>query len=297
MAAPQSIFDRGLLTRRRNRIAATAASHDFLLQRAADDMAERLSLVQRRFATVLVLGAHHGVVSRMARTLAGCESVVSLDSARQLLAICEEPRVEASEEALPFAPETFDLVLSAHALETVNDVPGLLAQTRRILRPDGLLLATFAGGATLTELRQSWLLAESELTGGASPRVAPFAEVREAGAVLQRVGFALPVADSDTLTVTYATPLALMAELKAMGMSNMLAERSRTPVTRRLLLRAAEVYVERFGLANGRVPATFEIITLTGWAPHESQQKPLPPGSAQVRLADALAIKEDRGQR
>ena len=185
-----------------------------------------------------------------------------------------------------------DLVVTALSLQLVNDIPGTLAQIRRALKPDGLMLAALLGGETLKELRQSWLVAEEEICGGASLRVAPFADVRDLGGLLQRAGFALPVADSDVVRVTYATPLALMQELRGMGASNMMSERRRVPVTRRLLLRAAEVYVERFALPDGRVPATFEIITLTAWAPHESQQKPLKPGSAQMRLAEALGTTE-----
>jgi NADH dehydrogenase [ubiquinone] 1 alpha subcomplex assembly factor 5 len=167
-------------------------------------------------------------------------------------------------------------------------------QMRRALRPDGLLLAALLGGATLHELRDAWLTAEAEISGGASPRVAPFADVRDLGGLLQRAGFALPVVDSETVTVTYADPLSLMREIKAMGASNMLASRRRQPVTRGLVLRAAEIYTDRFGAADGRVPATFEIITLTAWAPDESQPKPLQPGSAQTRLADALGVKEGK---
>jgi NADH dehydrogenase [ubiquinone] 1 alpha subcomplex assembly factor 5 len=165
-------------------------------------------------------------------------------------------------------------------------------QVRRALKPDGLLLASLLGGETLKELRQAWLAAEAELTGGASPRVAPFADVRDLGALAQRAGFALPVVDSETVTATYASPLVLMQELKAMGASNMLVARRRRPVTRGLLLRAAAIYAERFAAADGRVPATFEILTLTAWAPDPSQPKPLRPGSAQTRLADALGTRE-----
>jgi hypothetical protein len=168
----------------------------------------------------------------------------------------------------------------------------VLVQIRRALKPDGLLLAALLGGATLNELRSALLLAEAELEGGASPRVAPFADVRNLGALLQRAQFALPVADAETVTVTYPDPLALMRELRAMGASNALIARRRTPLRRATLMRAAEIYFDRFGLPNGRIPATFEIVTLTGWAPHESQQQPLAPGSATQRLADALGTAE-----
>ncbi len=198
----------------------------------------------------------------------------------------------ADEEALPFAPESLDLAVSGLALHHVNDLPGCLVQIRRALKPDGLLLAALLGGETLKELREAWLIAEDEVSGGASPRVAPFADVRDLGGLLQRAGFALPVADTDVVRVTYASPLDLMREIKAMGASNVLTARRRVPVTRTLLFRAAEIYAERFALADGRIPATFEIITLTAWVPHESQQKPLQPGSAKARLADALGVKE-----
>jgi SAM-dependent methyltransferase len=205
-----------------------------------------------------------------------------------LLAQCDGPRLEADEEALPFAEASLDLVVSGLALHLVNDLPGTLIQIRRALKPDGLLLAALLGGATLTELRQAFLIAEEELEGGASPRVAPFADVRDLGGLLQRAQFALPVVDSDTVTVTYRDPLALMLELRAMGASNPLIERSRRPLRRATLARAIEVYTERFALADGRVPATFEIVTLTAWSPHPSQPKPLRPGSATTRLADVL---------
>jgi NADH dehydrogenase [ubiquinone] 1 alpha subcomplex assembly factor 5 len=286
------IFDRALLARRRDRIAAGAGGHDFLLQRVADDIAERLAMVQRTFPLAVDLGAHHGVVSQRIAGMAGIERIIDVDASAALLAQCAGLKVVADEEALPFAPASVDLVVSGLALQSVNDLPGALVQVRRALKPDGLLLAALLGGETLKELRHAWLAAEAELMGGASPRVAPFADVRELGALLQRAGFALPVVDSETLTVTYASPFALMQEIKAMGGSNALVARGRRPVTRRLLARAADIYTERFAQADGRVPATFEILTLTAWAPDESQPKPLQPGSAKVRLADALGVAE-----
>ena len=296
MTAPVSadhlIFDRPLLIQRRNRVAAGAAGHDFLLARVADDLVERLSVVQRRFAVVLNLGAHHGLLGRRLRAVPGIEVVIDMEPAQRLLAQCDGPRVLADEEALPFAAETFNLVASGLALQFVNDLPGTLVQIRRSLKPDGLLLAALLGGATLTELRTSLLLAEEAIEGGVSPRVAPFADVRDLGALLQRAGFALPVADAETVTVTYAHPLALMHELRAMGATNVLLSRRKSPLRRATLQRALEIYAERFGLPNGRIPATFEIMTLTAWAPHESQQKPLQPGSARQSLAQALGTSE-----
>jgi SAM-dependent methyltransferase len=291
---PNLIFDRDLLARRRNRHAQAAQGHDFLLARVADDLAERLALIRRVFPLAANIGAHHGLVSRAIRGTAGIERIVDVERSLELLRRCEGLRVVADEEALPFAAASLDLAVSGLALHLVNDLPGTLVQIRRALKPDGLMLAALLGGETLKELRQSWLAAEAEVTGGASPRVAPFADVRDLGALLQRAGFALPVVDSEIVTVTYASPLALMAELKAMGASNMLVARRRRPVTRRLLTRAAEIYAERFATADGRVPATFEILTLTAWAPDESQPKPLRPGSAQARLADALGVPEGK---
>jgi NADH dehydrogenase [ubiquinone] 1 alpha subcomplex assembly factor 5 len=292
VTAEHLIFDRRLLIDRRNRVAAGAQAHDFLLARVADDFAERLSVIKRQFPVALNLGAYHGLVGRRLRRLPGIELVIDMEPARRLLAQCEGPRLEADEEALPFAGETLNLVVSGLALHLVNDLPGVLIQVRHALKPDGLLLAALLGGATLNELRTSLLQAEEEMEGGASPRVVPFADVRDLGALLQRAQFALPVADAETVTVTYEHPLALMRELKAMGASNALLGRRKQFLRRSTLLRATEIYADRFGLATGRVPATFEIITLTGWAPHASQQKPLAPGSARQRLAEALGTEE-----
>jgi hypothetical protein len=186
-------------------------------------------------------------------------------------------------------------VVSLFALQGVNDLPGTLVQIRRALRQDGLFLAALLGGSTLTELRQSFAQAEAELEGGISPRVAPFADVRDLGGLLQRAGFALPVADTDLVRVRYASPFDLLRDLRGMGLTNALSDRRRTPLRRGTLLRAAAIYAERFGDPDGRIPATFEILWLSGWAPHESQPKPLQPGSARMRLADALGVRETPG--
>jgi NADH dehydrogenase [ubiquinone] 1 alpha subcomplex assembly factor 5 len=286
------IFDRALLARRRDRVAAGAARHDFLLARVADDLVERLAVINRRFPVVLNLGAHHGLLGRKVARLPGVEMVIDAEIAPRLLAQCSGVRVRADEEALPFRNASLDLVVSGLALQHVNDLPGTLVQIRRALKPDGLLLAALLGGNTLTELRDAFLVAEEEVEGGASPRVAPFAAVQDLGALMQRAQLALPVVDADTITVTYSDPLALMRELRAMGATNVLRARRRAPLRRATLLRALEVYRQRYGLPDGRIPATFEILTLTGWAPHESQQQPLKPGSAKARLADALKTEE-----
>ena len=289
--APQ-IFDRQLLAHRRRRVAGSAAAHDYLLQRVAEDFAGRLSVVTRQFPVGLNLGAHHGLLSWHLRTLPSIGTIIDCDAVSLAKMLPDITRLIADEEALPFGEASLDLVVSGLALQFVNDLPGTLVQIRRALKPDGLMLAALLGGETLKELREAWLIAEDEVAGGASPRVAPFADVRELGGLLQRAGFALPVADSDMVRVTYSSPLVLMHQIKAMGASNVLHARRRVPVTRRLLARVCEVYIERFALSDGRVPATFEIITLTAWAPHESQQKPLKPGSAKSRLADALGVPE-----
>jgi len=201
-------------------------------------------------------------------------------------------RVAADEELLPLRASSLDLVVSALSLQLVNDLPGALLQIRRALKPDGLMLVSLFGGMTLHELREAFALAEAETTGGASPRVIPFADVRELGGLLQRADFALPVADSETLDVSYASALHLMRDLRALGWANPLVERSRRPLRRDTLRRAVEIYQERHARPDGKVRATFEIVTLTGWAPHDSQQKPLRPGSAKARLADALGTAE-----
>ncbi len=290
MAGAPQIFDQRLIRARRDRIArrGAAADADFLLARVADDFVERLGIIRREFPVAANIGAYHGLVARRLRDVPSIGQIIDVESSLGCLELSGGARIAAVDEALPFAQQSLDLVVSGLSLHLVNDLPGALLQINRALKPDGLFLAALLGGETLKELREAWLLAEAELFGGASPRVAPFADVRELGGLLQRAGFALPVADSDVVRVNYASPLALMREIKAMAASNMLIERRRAPVSRRLLFRASEIYQERFGLPDGRVPATFEIVTLTGWVPHESQQKPLAPGSAQVRLSDVL---------
>jgi SAM-dependent methyltransferase len=290
MAGAPQIFDQDLIRTRRNRIAALGAAQeaDFLLARVADDFVERLGIVRREFPLAVSIGAYHGLLAERLRQLPNIGEIIDVDSSVHCLGLSAGQKIVAEDDALPFAAQSLDLAVSGLSLQLVNDLPGVLVQINRALKPDGLFLAALLGGETLKELREAWILAEEELFGGASPRVAPFADVRELGRLLQRAGFALPVADSDVVRVTYESPVALMRDLKAMAASNMLIERRRTPVSRRLLFRAADVYQERFGLPDGRIPATFEIITLTGWVPHESQQKPLAPGSAQVRLSDVL---------
>jgi SAM-dependent methyltransferase len=206
----------------------------------------------------------------------------------------EPGSILADEEALPVAAERFNLVVSLLSLQAVNDLPGALVQIRRALQPDGLFIGCLLGGSSLTELRQAFTEAEAEIEGGVSPRVAPFADVRDVGSLLQRAGFALPVTDIEPVTVRYRDPFGLFRDLRAMGLTNPLEARRRTPLRRQTLMRAATIYAERFADPDGRLRATFDILWLSGWAPHESQQKPLRPGSAKMRLADALKVPEQK---
>jgi SAM-dependent methyltransferase len=279
------IFDRTLLRARRARAGALGPA-TFLIDRVADDMAGRLSAVLRRFDIAADIGTPTDAVRRALAERIGAIVAVSPAASGGALAIA------ADEEALPFRDGSLDLVVSALALQFVNDLPGALVQIRRALKPDGLFLAAMIGGESLVELREAFAQAESEIEGGVSPRVAPFADLRDLGALLQRAGFALPVTDIDRVTVRYATPLALMHDLRRMGAASALAERRRKPLRRATLRRLFEIYAERFADADGRIRATFEIVWLSGWAPHESQQKPLQPGSAKARLADALRTSE-----
>ena len=267
------LFDRTLLRARQVR-ALKQGAETFLLDRVVDDLSDRLQAVLRQFSNGAdVATPGHGVVDALAGRVAS-------------LAHVEVPDNES--RGLGLAPASLDLAVSALGLQLVNDLPGVLAQLRRALRPDGLLLAALLGGDTLTELRQSFAAAEAEREGGMSPRVAPMADLRDVGALLQRAGFALPVTDLDRVVVRYDSAFALMRDLRRMGATNMLHERRRTPLRRATLLRMAQIYGERFADPDGRIRASFDIIWLSGWAPHESQQKPLKPGSAKASLADAV---------
>ncbi|MBK5959221.1 SAM-dependent methyltransferase [Rhodoplanes elegans] len=294
MSAPH-VFDRPLILRRRQRAVGLGAA-TFLLDRVAEDMADRLAATLRSFSRGVDLGTPGDAIRRALAghprlgTLIGVDALA--DGATAVDGSAAGVAVVADAEILPFADASLDLVVSGLALQAVDDLPGTFAQVRRALRPDGLFLAALLGGATLTELRQSFALAETECEGGLSPRVAPFADIRDIGALLQRAGFALPVTDVDVVTVRYASPFALFSDLRRMGATNPLVARRRIPLRRATLMRAAEIYAEKFSDPDGRVRATVEIVWLSGWAPHESQQKPLKPGSATHRLADALGTKE-----
>ncbi len=287
-----NVFDRRLVRLHRERAAPGLAAHDFLLREIAERLADRLADTTRRFPRALDLGCHAGELARALAGRGGVDELVQLELSHAMARRAGGLAVIADEEALPFAAASFDLVLSNLALHWVNDLPGALLQLRRALRPDGLLLAAMLGGETLRELRAALLEAELECQGGAGPRVSPFADVADGGALLQRAGFALPVVDRDEIIVTYPDALTLMRELRGMGESNAVQARRRGFSRRATILRAAALYAERFARADGRIPATFQVIYLTGWAPHETQPKPLRPGSARQRLATALGAEE-----
>jgi NADH dehydrogenase [ubiquinone] 1 alpha subcomplex assembly factor 5 len=282
------VFDRRLVRRRRDRAAASFDRFDFLLREVGERLADRLGDITRRFPLALDLGCHSGQMALLLKGRGGIETLVQCDLSPAMARQTAGLSLAADEEALPFAERCFDLVLSCLSLHWVNDLPGAFLQIRRALKPDGLFLAAMLGGETCTELRHSLAEAEIELEGGMSPRVSPFAEVRDAGNLLLRAGFALPVADRDTIQVSYPDPLRLMADLRGMGETNAAIERRRTLSRRTTLMHAVECYRERFADASGRVPATFEVVFLSAWAPHPDQQRPLEPGSARERLADAL---------
>lgn len=284
------VFDRVALRMRRTRAAPRLAEVDFLVRAAADRLLERLDDLRRTFPVAVQLGCHTGQLASVLRGSARIGRLIQADLAYALVSRAEGVRLVGDEEALPFGRSCLDLVLSCFSLHWVNDLPGALAQIRYALKPDGLFLAAMPGGTTLAELREALMRADLEVVGGAGPRVLPFVDVRDAGMLLQRAGFALPVVDVDTITVTYDHPLRLMQELRAMGEANALSERGRRPLRRASLGRACEIYRELFGTRDGRVPATFQILMLSGWAPDPSQPKPIRRGSGQTNLAEALGV-------
>ncbi|WP_192182523.1 methyltransferase domain-containing protein [Mesorhizobium amorphae] len=289
----QPLIDTPLwLAHKRRALARPVGGADFLMQRAAEDLADRLGAVERKFARAATLFCQTPAAADVLAESGKVTEIVRVEADPAFLAGLQG--LVAPLEAVPFEPESLDLVVSLLSLQAMNDIPGMLVQIRRSLRPDGLFLGAFAGAGTLSELRESLLAAETELYGGASPRVIPFTDVRDAGALLQRAGLALPVADVETVTVRYDTLFDLVADLRAMGETSALVDRSRRPGTRRLLARAAEIYAERFSDADGRVRASFSIVWMSGWAPDASQQKPLKPGSAKVSLKTILENPDRR---
>ncbi|OWV89990.1 methyltransferase domain-containing protein [Rhizobium sp. R693] len=288
------IFDQARIAANRHR---ALRNHDpkaaFLLDIAAEELGERLAVVERTFEQAVELHGATGAAAHAAVATGKIGQLTRVESERTYVK-ADEPFVEAALEEVPLEPQSANLVLAPLSLHLTNDTPGVFIQIRRALKPDGLFLAAIPGAGTLQELREVLLATEIEMTGGASPRVIPFADVRDVGGLMQRAGFALPVIDAETYTVRYDSIFPLMKDLRAMGMSNPLIARSHKPLTRAFFLRAAEIYAERYADPDGRIRATFSIIYVSGWAPHESQQKPLRPGSAKVRLADALRVEEHK---
>jgi NADH dehydrogenase [ubiquinone] 1 alpha subcomplex assembly factor 5 len=289
MTAPRIVFDRGLVRIRRDRAAPAFPEHSFLYDEVSARLVERLELMQRTFPRALVLGSRTGGLAQTLHGRFGIELLVLSEHSTRMAVQADGCRVVADEEFLPFADGSFDLVISPLSLHATNDLPGVLAQIRRALKPDGLLLAALFGLGTLAPLRDAFLAAEAAEGQGASPHVAPFTDVRDGGALLQRAGFALPVADADTILVSYREPLRLLADLRGMGESNVLAARSRLPLRRAVLLEALQQ------LAGRSVP--FEIVFMTGWTPDASQQQPLAPGSGRVSLAHTLSKPGEDGER
>ncbi|MGP1397427.1 MAG: methyltransferase domain-containing protein [Inquilinaceae bacterium] len=291
----QTIFDRSLVRRHRDRAAPSITDHDFLFRHAGEALLDRLLDVTRTFESVLDLGCHGGTLARLWGPDRRPDHLIQCDLSPAMAATAARtgcPAVAADEEFLPFADASFDLVVSGLSLHWVNDLPGALIQIRRALKPDGLFLGAMLGGETLAELRQALAAAELDVAGGVSPRLSPFTDVRDAGALLQRAGFALPVVDSDTVTATYDHPFRLLRDLRGMGETQAGRLRNPAPPKRAFWPSVAGHYQDRFAEADGRVPARFQIIYLTGWAPHGSQQRPLRPGSARTRLAEALGTVE-----
>jgi len=274
------------LAHKRRALARPVGGADFLMFRAAEDLVDRLGAVERRFGKAAALFCQTEAAVEVLARSGKVGDILRVEADNAFLG--GHAGVLAPLETVPFEAESLDLVVSLLSLQAMNDIPGVLAQIRRSLRPDGLFLGAFAGAGTLAELRESLLAAETELYGGASPRVLPFTDVRDAGALLQRAGLALPVADVETVTVRYDSLFGLVADLRAMGETSPLLDRSRRPGTRRLFARAAEIYAERFSDPDGRVRASFSIVWMSGWAPDISQQKPLRPGSAKVSLKTIL---------
>lgn len=288
-AGNMQVFDRALLRRRRWRAAAGLEDHDFLFAEVAARLHERLGEVQRSFSSVLEMGSRRPVIKDIGGMDRLVRSYFGGDAAGSGAAT-----LEADEETLPFAPDSFDLVVSNMALHWVNDLPGCMIQVNRVLRPDGLFLAAMLGGETLKELRAALMHGEMEVENGASPRVSPFADIRDIGNLLQRAGFALPTIDRDEITVSYRDMFHLMRELRGMGETNVVLARRKTMLRRETLMAAARYYSDNFTGKDGRIIATFNVLYITAWAPHPDQPQPLKPGSATTRLADVLGVTEKK---
>lgn len=284
-------FDRKLLRERRNRVAHNIKNHDHLLKFISKDLVERLQYIKRNFKTCLNLGSHHGLLGRLIKNEQHIETLIQLDSSTSMIKHSKGLKIVADEEILPFKNKSIDLIVSGLALNSINDLPGTLAQIRNILKPDGLFLASMLGGTTLNELRYSFTHAEINLLNKASPRIFPFSEIKDLGALLQRAAFALPVVDSTILKIKYDSVKSIMHDLRGMGATNVIVERDKKPINRKLLDEIEQIYKKKFSV-NKKIFASFEILTLTGWAPHASQQKPLKPGSATHNLRDFLGANK-----
>ena len=299
-ASEHTVFDRHAVRMHRDRVAPTFADYDFLKAEIAERLADRLADVKRDFPFALDLGCHDGLLGRILAGRGGIETLVQADASEIMArragggtgARPERPTVVADEDVLPFAEHGFDLITSVASLHWANDLPGALLQINLALKPDGLFLGAMLGGETLYELRQAMLTADAELEGGAGPRISPMAPLQDAASLLQRAGFALPVADADRITVTYSSALKLMDDLRGMGEANAVTDRRKTWSRRETLLYAAELYQDMYGDEEGRIPATFDVVFLTAWRPDASQPQPLRPGSAKGRLAEALGTTE-----
>ena len=288
------IFERDLIAKRRMRAKTNFPKHDFLFRWSKEQLSERLLDVTRNFPDVLQLGSRGSFVRREQLKLG--ENIITCD-------LCPVPvgdvtlpddytYVQSSEEFLPIAPQSMDLVVSNLNLHSVNDLPGALLQIRKALKDDGLFLASMLGGETLYELREAMAVTEMDMFGSPTPRVFPFADKPQMGGLLTRCGFALPVIDSDIITVTYDNIFKLMEDVRGMGESNSIVKRSKQTPGKEFFMRLAEYYQDRYSDEDGRIKASFEVIFLLGWAPDESQQKPLAPGSAKNSLAEALGTTE-----
>ena len=283
------IFERKQLRRNRDRCAKSFKDHNFLFKWVEQELLDRLGDIKHNFHNVLQIGARtsNNFTSNIIET-AHIQSLSTMDITEKLLKNHKEPTILGDEESLPFAQNTIDMVLSALSIHVVNDLPGCLMRINRVLKADGLFLAAMFGGETLHELRQSLTHAELEIKGGASPRIAPFADKKQMGDLLQRAGFALPVVDSDMISVTYDTMFDLLHDLRGMGESNIITARDKSYTGRNFFTEAERYYAKHFSEPDGRIHASFEIIFLIGWSPHSSQQQPLKPGSATYKLEEIL---------
>ena len=292
LTTPPLVFDRAQIRRARENSIVNYPKYSFLKTRASEDLVDRLADTPRTFDLALDLGAHTGAGADALKASGKASEVVAADLSLSMAKACSAPAFVADEEALPFADHTFDLITSLLTLHSVNDLPGALVQIRRALKPDGLFLGCLFGAGTLKELRSCLMEAEVEITGGAAQRIAPLPGLQDMAGLLQRAGFALPVADVDRVTVRYDSPFALIADVKGMGEGAAFADTSRPPLSRRILRRTSEIYADKFCDPDGRLRASFEIVWLSGWAPAPGQPKPLKPGSAKHSLASAVGSSE-----